>query len=400
MTGGQVVDVVLVVVLVGYAVSGYRRGLIASAFSLAGFVGGSLIAIWKLPAILSRWDVVATDSRWRAVTVIVGVVAIGWLGQFLGHLVGGAIRRRVGRGSLRGVDAALGALLVAVAAALVLVFIGGTLRTAGNPSLARAVSDSRVLRAVDRVVPDQTGQVFAGFRNFLSDQGFPQVFGGLAPEPIPPVPDPDPAVARSGVIKAAAPSIVKVTSQSDTCQRGQEGTGWVVRPGRIVTNAHVVAGASRVRVEAGRDVFRGQVVLYDPERDLAVLSVPGLRAPALPLGPAVARGQAAAVPGYPLDGPYRVVSARVRATLEASGYDIYSSGRVVRQIYSLNTTVRPGNSGGPLLDTRGRVVGVIFATSLEDDRTGYALTLAEAMPVINRAASASAEVGTGACVAA
>lgn len=400
MTGGQVTDVVLVVVLVGYAVSGYRQGLIASVFSLAGFLGGALLAIWKLPAILARWDAVADDNRWRAATVIIGVVAVGWVGQFLGNLVGASVRRHVGRGPLRRVDAVLGALLVTVAAALVLGFIGGTLRTIGNPTLARAVSDSRVLRAVDRVVPDQTNQVFAGLRSFLSDQGFPQVFGGLDPEPITPVSDPDPAVARSAAIQSAAPSIVKITSESDGCKRGQEGTGWVVRAGRVVTNAHVVAGANRVRVEAGRDELDAQVVLFDPERDLAVLSVPQLRAPALPLGSPLNRGQATAVPGYPLDGPYTVVSARVRATLEASGYNIYSSKRVVRQIYSLNTVVRPGNSGGPLLDTRGRVVGVIFATSLEDDRTGYALTLAEAMPVIKRAAASGSEVGTGACVAA
>lgn len=400
MTGGDVIDVVLVVVLVGYAVSGYRQGLIASVFSLVGFLAGALIAIWQLPSLLARWDAVADDNRWRVVALIVGVVAVGWLGQFLGSLIGGSISRKVGQTALRSVDAVLGAVIVAVAAALVLGFIGGTLRTAGNPSLARAVSESRVLRAVDDVAPEQTGQIFAGFRNFLSDQGFPQVFGGLEPEPITPVENPDPGVARSAAIRAARSSIVKVTTVSDSCQRGQEGTGWVVSPGRIITNAHVVAGASRLRVESGNERLPATVVLFDPERDLAVLSVAGLDAPALRLGSALESGQSAAIPGYPLDGPFTVVSARVRATLNARGYDIYSTAKVVRQIYSLNATVQPGNSGGPLLDAQGRVVGVIFAKSLDDARTGYALTLAEAMPVINRAASAGSAVNTGACLAA
>lgn len=400
MTGGDIIDVALVLVLLGYAVSGYRQGLIASVFSLVGFLGGALIGIWQLPSLLARWDAVADDDRWRVVALIVGVVAVGWLGQFLGSLVGGPISRKVGRTALRGVDAVLGAVIVAVAAALVLGFIGGTLRTAGNPALARAISDSRVLRAVDRVTPAQTGQVFAGFRNFLSDQGFPQVFGGLAPEPITPVQDPNPGVAQASAIRAARASIVKVTTASDSCQRGQEGTGWVVSSGRIVTNAHVVAGASRLQVEWGTETLPARVVLFDPDRDLAVLSVDDLDAPALRLGSELERGQSAVVPGYPLDGPYTVVSARVRATLSARGYDIYSAGKVVREIYSLNTTVRPGNSGGPLLDTQGRVVGVVFARSLEDDRTGYALTLAEAMPVIDQAASAGSAVGTGSCLAA
>lgn len=400
MTGGDIIDVVLALVLLGYAISGYRQGLIASVFSLVGFLGGALLAIWKLPTLLARWDAVANDDRWRVVVLIVGVVAIGWLGQFIGGLIGGSISRKVGRTPLRRIDAVLGAVVVAVAAALVLGFIGSSLRTVGSSGLARAVSDSRVLRAVDSVVPDQSARVFAGFRNFLSDQGFPQVFSGLTPEPITPVQDPDPGVTQSAPIRAARSSIVKVTTVSDACQRGQEGTGWVVSPGRIVTNAHVVAGASRLRVESGNTVLRAQVVLFDPERDLAVLNVDGLDAPALRLGPGLERGQSAVVPGYPLDGPYTVVSARVRATLNARGSDIYSTGRVVREIYSLNTTVRPGNSGGPLLDTRGRVVGVIFAKSLEDDRTGYALTLAEAQPVIDRAASAGSAVDTGACLAA
>jgi S1-C subfamily serine protease len=261
------------------------------------------------------------------------------------------------------------------------------------------MAESKVMQIVNTMVPEETGQVFASFRGFLSSQGFPQVFGGLAPEPITPVQDPDPAVARSQAIRAAGRSVVKVTTQSESCRRGQEGTGWVLTPGRIVTNAHVVAGADEVNVEGSDQTLRARVVIFDPRRDLAVLDVPGLLAPALRLGGDVTRGDSAAVPGFPLDGPYRVVSARVRGELDARGLDIYGRERVVREIYSLATVVQPGNSGGPLLDTDGRVVGVIFAKSLEDDTTGYALTLDEAKPVLDAAASAGARVDTGACLA-
>jgi S1-C subfamily serine protease len=166
-----------------------------------------------------------------------------------------------------------------------------------------------------------------------------------------------------------------------------------------VTNAHVVAGASEVRVEGGDELLRGRVVVFDPQRDLAVIDVPGLRPPALALGSELERGASAAVPGFPLDGPFRVVSARVRAVLDARGRDIYGDQPVVREIYSLATTVQPGNSGGPLLDPSGRVVGVIFAKSLEDAGTGYALTLREAQPVLEAGVRASREVATGACIA-
>ncbi|GAB3886618.1 MarP family serine protease [Terrabacter terrigena] len=399
MTGGTVLDVALGLLLLAYAFSGYRQGLIQSAASLVGFFAFAMLAVWQLPGLLARWEAVADNDRSRVVALIVGVVAFGWLGQYLGSLLGAQVRRKVGQTSLRRLDSVLGAVVVMLAASLIVWFIGGALRTAGNPALSKAMAESRVMRVVNSVVPEQTGDVFASFRGFLSSQGFPQVFGGLAPEPITPVQEPDPAVAQSQAIRAAGRSVVKVTTQSQSCQRGQEGTGWVLSPGRIVTNAHVVAGADQVRIEGGDQTLRARVVVFDPRRDLAVLSVPGLALPALPLGAEVTRGDSAAVPGFPLDGPYRVVSARVRAQLDARGLDIYGRERVVREIYSLATTVQPGNSGGPLLDPQGRVVGVIFAKSLEDDTTGYALTLNEAKPVLAASAASEAEVDTGACVA-
>ena len=399
MTGSVVLDIVLIVLLIAYGFSGYRQGLIQSVFSLVGFFGFALLAIWLLPAMLSNWDAVTQNSRARVLAPIIGVIAFGWLGQWLGGLVGSMIRKRIGSNSFHRVDQVLGAIVVTLAAGLIVWFIGGTLRSAGNPSLAKAMSESRVLRVVDAVVPEETGQLFASFRGFLSSQGFPQVFGGLSPEPITPVNDPDPKVARLPAVREAGESIVKVTTEAAQCQRGQEGTGWVVTPGKIITNAHVVAGADEVHVEGGDQELRGRVVVFDPERDLAVISVPGLALPPLQLGGDLKRGDSAAVPGFPLDGPYRVSSARVRAMLDARGLDIYGHDRVVREIYSLATMVQPGNSGGPLLDTKGRVSGVVFAKSLEDDSTGYALTLNEAKPVLDRAASANSEVSTGACVA-
>lgn len=399
MSGGVILDIALLLLIGLYAASGYRQGLIASVFSLVGFFAGAMIAVWQLPSMLARFPSIADDTRTRVIVLVLGVVLLGWLGQYLGSLAGASIRRRVGPMSLRKVDAVLGAVVVALAASVIVWFLGGSLRTVGNPTIAKAMSESRVLRAVNAVMPEQTGDVFAGFRGFLSSQGFPQVFGGLAPEPITPIQQPDPGVASSSAVAKAKSSVIKITTASESCQRGQEGSGWVLSPGRVVTNAHVVAGADLVRVQGRDQMLAGRVIVFDPERDLAVLSVPGLEAAALPLGTELSRGDSAAVPGYPLDGPYRVVSARVRAVLDARGLDIYGRDRVLREIYSLNTKVQPGNSGGPVLDDRGRVVGVVFAKSLEDENTGYALTLDEARPVLDKAATAQRPVDTGACIA-
>ncbi len=398
MTGGEVVDVLLVVVLALYAISGYRQGLVASVCSLLGFVAGAVFGIWQLPGVVSSWETVARDPALRVLVLVIGVVLLGWLGQFLGSLVGGAVRRRVGWRPLRQVDSVLGAVLVTLAAAVIIGFLGSSLRVVGNPALTKATSESRVLAAANRLVPQESSRLFAGFRSFLYSQGFPQVFSGLAPEPIPPVAPPDGSVADSPALRGVEKSVVKVTTQARSCNRDQEGSGWVLRPGQIVTNAHVVAGADRVIVEGNGQQLPGRVTVFDSRRDLAVILVPGLGAPALPLGSPLPPGASAAVPGYPLDGPYSVVPARVRSTVAARGLDIYGRGRVVREIYSLNTTVQPGNSGGPLVDSAGRLVGVVFAKSLEDPQTGYALTLAEARPVLDEARTATKRVATGACL--
>ena len=397
MTAPLLLDIVLAFVLVAYAITGYRQGFVWSVFSMAGFTLGAIVGIWQLPTILSSWDL-AQDGRVRVAALLLGVLLLGWVGQVLGAVAGNALRGKVKVGGWSRADAFLGAVVVTVVAAMLMWFLGAALRASGNPAVARAMSESRVLRAVGAVMPEASTEVFADFRSYLSNQGFPQVFAGLAPEPIIPVEDPDSAIAQSAAVKEARASVVKVTTQSRRCGQGQEGTGWVLGKDRIVTNAHVVAGADWIRVEGLDDSALARVVVFDPERDLAVLDAPGLDAPALDRGADLKRGESGAVVGFPLDGPYSVSAARVRQTLDARGYDIYGEERVVREIYSLNTLVQPGNSGGPLLDERGDVVGVIFAKSLDDDRTGYALTLEEAQPVLDAGISAVQGVSTGACI--
>jgi S1-C subfamily serine protease len=194
---------------------------------------------------------------------------------------------------------------------------------------------------------------------------------------------------------------VKITGLASLCDREQEGSGWVVAPERVVTNAHVVSGtqAESVQIQGVGRSYDAHVVVFDPERDLAVLSVPGLPAPTSTLGTDLQRSDGAVVAGFPLDGPYSLDSARVRDVLTATGDDIYGRPGVSRQVYSLYAEVQPGNSGGPLLSPSGAVVGVVFARSLDDPETGYALTLDEVRPDLDLAAGSFSPVSTGACAA-
>lgn len=395
------VDLLLAVVLLGYAVSGFRQGLVISLLSLGGFLGGGALAMWGLPWVLERWMSAETADLRRVIVIVIGVLAAACIGQAIGVALGTQVRSHVRARPIRAMDAVLGAAASLAAVGLFVWLIAGAVRGGPAPALSRAIGQSRIVTAIDQVVPPSSGRIFAGFRTLLDAEGFPRVFEGFGPERIRAVEPPDPRVVQTAGVRAAARSIVKVTGVAAACDRSQEGTGWVVSAGRVVTNAHVVAGVSRPQVQVsgtGR-ALPGRVVLFDPVRDLAVVDVPGLGAPALRVGRDVGRGSTAVVAGFPLDGPYRLDSARVREVLTARGEDIYGSGASVREVYSLFARVQPGNSGGPLLSPDGAVVGVVFAKSLDDDLTGYALTLAEAGPVLEGAAAADRPVPVGGCTA-
>ena len=397
----MILDVLLAVLLLSYAVTGYRQGLLVSTMSLVGFLAGGALGMWLLPQLLQRWNGVGDNVLWHTVLLVFGVFVLASIGQGLAVSAGTRLRRQVRLKPARVVDAFLGGVASLVAVSILVWFVAGAVRGGAPAPLARAIGSSRILQTIDRAVPAQTTQLFAGFRALLDREGFPRVFDGVQVEPIPSVASPSPAVTASRGVAAAGASVVKITGLAAACNRGQEGSGWVVSPGRVVTNAHVVAGmaAPRVRVQGTGRSYDSRVVVFDPRRDLAVLDVRGLRAPALREGDQLGRGDGAVVAGFPLDGPYRLDPARVRTVLSARGSDIYGAPGTVREVYSLYARVEPGNSGGPLLSRDGRVVGIVFAKSLDDVSTGYALTLDEAAPVLEAARVATAPVGTGGCAA-
>ncbi len=399
MTGATALDVVLGVVLLLYAVSGFRMGLLVGAFSLVGFLAGGFVGLSLLPRLLEMWPWAAANEVPSRVLLVGGVFVLALVGQRLLVRVGARLRSRVTAPPARAVDAVLGAAASLLAVALLVWVVADGLRGATTTPLARAIGGSRVLQAIDSLVPSQAGNLFAGFREMLAREGFPRVFEGLGREPIAPAAPPSSGIAAAPAVVKASGSVVKVAGVAEACQRGQEGSGWVVSRERVVTNAHVVAGIEEPTVQASGSArtLRGRVVVFDPSRDLAVIAVPGLQAPALPLNGDLASGAEAAVAGFPLDGPLRVDPARVRDTVVAVGSDIYGRPGVRREIYSLYTRVEPGNSGGPLITSDGAVAGVVFAKSVDDDQTGYALTMDEARPVLAAAPGASTTVSTGAC---
>jgi S1-C subfamily serine protease len=391
----MILDLVLVLIMLGYAVSGFRQGLLVGALSLGGFVGGAVLAMWLAPTVLSDLE----PGAQRSAIVLLAVIITAWVGQFVGALLGSRLRELVPGGAVATADHLAGAVAGLVAVALVLWFVAGAVRGGPSPSLSRTVASSRVIQTIDDLVPSQFVGVADAFRNAVGDTTFPRVFAGVGPENIAPVPAPDTSQIGATALKRAHRSVVKITGTATSCGRGQEGSGAVVAPERVVTNAHVVAGVTDPRVQVGGTGRRypARVVEFDARRDLAVLAVPGLRTTAIPLGKNLARSDPALVAGFPNDGPFRASAARVRQVIRASGEDIYGQPGAVREVYSLYVTVRPGNSGGPVLNSKGQLVGIVFAKSLDDKATGYALTLAESRSTIQQGSSATTAVSTGGC---
>jgi len=233
---------------------------------------------------------------------------------------------------------------------------------------------------------------------FVDRSGFPEVFGALQPTRIVDVPPADPALLHSAAVSLARGSVLKVRSVALSCQRGIEGSSFVYAPEHVLTNAHVVAGANQIQVQSTTGWLTAHVVLYDPGRDVAVLWVPGLTAPPLALSRATASsGQDAIVLGYPQDGPFDVRPARVRDREKIGGRDIYGQLSVDRDIYSIRSVVRAGNSGGPLINTKGSVLGIVFASALDSADTGFVLTAQEVAGDAATGRAATASVSTQAC---
>jgi S1-C subfamily serine protease len=390
-----VIDIVLALVIIGYAISGFRQGLAVGVLSLGGFVLGAVLAMKIVPPLADGLD----PGLQRSFVVLAAVLLFAWLGQLGGALVGGRLRDRLTLSAAQVVDQLLGAVAGVVAVALVLWFVGGALRASPSPAIARAVAQSRLLSAIDAVVPQPVTTVAQSFREAVAGSSFPRVFAGVAPEDIVPVQAPNSGAMKAAVLQRARQSIVKITGDAQACSRSVEGSGAVFGPQHVVTNAHVVAGMKNPQVQVGGTgpKYAARVVLFDPRRDIAVLMVRQLRAPALAWGENLDRGADAVVAGFPRNGPFTSGAARVRSVLNATGSDIYGRAGAVRQVYQLYAKVEPGNSGGPLLATDGTLAGIVFAKSLDDASTGYALTLEEAKGALSTGMAATAPVPTGGC---
>ncbi|MGW4895188.1 MarP family serine protease [Kitasatospora sp. NPDC004240] len=391
----NVLDLLLIVAAVGFAVSGYRQGFVVGVLSVLGFLGGGLIAVQLLPLLLSHLSPGTTAS----VIAVVVVIVLAAIGQAVTTHFGWKLRGHIDRRPAKALDAAGGAVVNVISMLLVAWLIGSALAGTSMPTVSKQVRSSAILGGVQDTLPSDAPNWFSDFTKVLARNGFPQVFNPFEHEPITEVDNPDPALAASPAVARAKQSLVKVVGTATACGKTLEGSGFVYAPHRVMTNAHVVGGVDEPTVQVGGtgQLYDATVVRYDWQRDIAILDVPKLNAPALPFAGEAKTNDSAIVAGFPENGAFNVQPARIRGRIQAKGPDIYHRGQVDRDVYSVRSLVRQGNSGGPLLTPDGQVFGMVFAKSLDSADTGYVLTAAEVRTEAESGATATARVDTQGC---
>ena len=388
----NILDWFLVVLVLAYAVSGYWQGFIAGAFATGGLLLGGLLGIWLAPQLLGDAD----PALWVSLAALFVVLICASFGQAILQYAGARIRSRIRWQPVRALDAIGGAALSMAAVLVVSWALGVAVSGAKLPWASGEVRSSLVLERVNEVMPPDAVEALNAFNDVVGSSFFPRYLEPFAPERIINVGPPPGRIARDPDVQRAQDSVFKIRGEN-SCNRGVEGTGFLYGPNRVMTNAHVVAGVDEPVVLVEEREMPASVVHYDEDTDLAVLAVDGVRGPILRFDRDGRPRQVAAVLGYPEDGPYNVQAARIRGEQRLRSPDIYGNGTVVREVFSLRGLVRPGNSGGPLVSSAGRVLGVIFAASVTDNDTGYALTAEQVSDAAAQGLTSAGDVDTGGC---
>lgn len=393
MTPSLWLDLAIIGIAFVAAISGWRSGALGSLLSFVGVVLGAVAGLLLAPHIVSHID----GPRTKLFASLFLILALVVVGEIAGVVLGRAVRGALRNSAFRVFDSAIGVALQLVAVLVAAYLLATPLTSSDQPNLAAAVKNSRVLTEVDKVAPPWLKSVPTRLSSLLDTSGF-DVLQPFGRTPIVNVDAPDASLATDAVVAATRPSVVRIKGIAPSCQKVLEGSGFVVAPNRVMSNAHVVAGADSVTVDAEGKTYDASVVSYDPNADISILDVPGL--PTAPLTFAehpATQGTDAVVMGYPGGGDFLATPARVREIIELKGPDIYRTTTVTREVYTVRGTVRQGNSGGPMINRAGNVLGVVFGAAVDDADTGFVLTAKEVEQQMAKIGNTQ-RVPTGTCI--
>ena len=394
MTSSQWLDLAVLAVAFVAAISGWHSGALGSLLAFVGVVLGAVAGVLLAPHVVSH----ITGARTKLFVTLFLILALVVIGEIAGVVLGRGVRGAIRDRTLRFFDSVIGVglqLVAVLAAAWLLAYL---LTSSDQPNLAAAVRGSKVVEQVNKVAPDWLRSVPNRLSALWDTSGMPDVLQPFDGTPVAPVDAPDAALAGDAVVAMTRASVVKIRGVAPGCQKVLEGSGFVVSPNRVMSNAHVVAGSDSVTVEVDGETYDAGVVSYDPNADISILDVPDLPSPPLAFAETPApTGTDAVVMGYPGGGDFVATPARVREIIELNGPDIYRTTTVTREVYTIRGTVRQGNSGGPMIDRSGKVLGVVFGAAVDDADTGFVLTGDEVSRQLAKIGNTE-RVATGTCI--
>jgi len=386
-------DLLAAIVFVLAVIAGSRSGALPQVGGIAGAVGGLILSLNVAPWLVNQTS--GLEPIPRVLVVLGAIIAAVLIGEGIGSALGRMVGDRIGDGVISGVDRAAGAALGALQAVLIVWLVGGLLAVGPFPTLGRTASGSFSMQVISAYLPSPT-KVVGQIAGALDASGLPSVFIGLEPAPLAPVDVPGSAEARS-LAADAANGTARVMTLACTTQ--VTGTAELIAPEYLVTNAHVVAGATVISLQLGSQQVAATAVAFDPDLDIAVLHAPGLRGPVLRFATATPdRGVRGAAIGYPGGGPMIVIPAGVAGSYPATGRDIYNRSVIDRTIIELRAAIQPGDSGGPLILPDGTIGGIVFAESRSDPAVGYALTPTAVAAAVRPAVGRTSPVDVGPCI--
>lgn len=379
------IDLIVIASIIVFAISGWRQGFVAALFVFFGFFTGGVVGVFLGTFIAEQMGFTGT----AALLLIGACVFLGAiLGQVIASYFGRTMRSKISVQPFRLLDNVAGLALNTLVILAITWFVAVTASGMPTSQVGQAVSSSRVMKTLENVAPAPAQDLYNGLSSMLSESGVPSIldgFGMLLPGAVEP---PSPAVVRNTAVQASLNSVVRVSGEAPRCDSGLTGSGFVYATGRVLTNAHVIAGVPNphVHVPGQAGFLNSRVVYMDPKVDVAVLAVEGLYTAPLRTTEDVSRNDNVVIAGYPGGGDMTATAARVRGVINnrsTNQHDIYGGPSTVRNIVVLDGEVRPGNSGGPIIDTKGRVAGLVFAQADGDDRTAFALSIKEVTPAMN-----------------
>lgn len=386
----NLIDVLIIILIIGALLRGQELGFIRQLFSTGGFFGGLILGAILEPHVIGYAHTPAT----RILITFASTLGVGLMLLLVGEIAGAILKQRLQfDDGLNHVDNSLGSLLAGISLLLIVWLSASVLVLLPYPTIQSSIRGSKIVSLLDRTLPPAP-TIIADLGRLIAPNGFPNVFIGAEPQPGAAT-LPTPADLAAAVSKDRQ-SVVKV--EGEGCGGIVTGSGFIVGQGLVATNAHVVAGISDPMVLDANGSHSATAIWFDPDLDFAVLRTDGLAGQPLTFNTqSVARGTPGGVFGYPGGGPFTADTAAVLDEFTAIGRNIYNQGSVKRDVYSIKATVVPGNSGGPLVDTNGNIIGVVFATSTTYNDVGYALSTPEVVAEVTQAKSNNQPVSTGSC---